>query len=487
VPGVSPGQALVLLLHPQRHAEDDAYRERGYAAVHVHAPEQELTDGVVKLQVTETLVGRLIFAGEPKHFDEANIRAALPALREGATPNAFDLSSQIALNNENPAKQIEVVLGIGQGEGKLVDAKISVAESDPLKVFASLDNTGSSLTGDHRVSIGVQHANLWNRDHVVTAAWTTSPEKPERVRIGSLSYRLPVYAWAGAIDFIAARSTVSAGTTPTTAGPLDFAGSGSIFGLRYTHALPRQGDTSAKLTLGWDRKANDNTCTLGSFGAAGCGSAAADVTLRPLSLTYSRTQLAPGQMTDMTLSLAVNLPGGKNGTTADFEAVRPSPLGQGGASARYSVLRAGFTQLRVLEGDWQLRFAASAQWAPQALLPQEQLGLAGAAAVRGFQEREVARDTGVHASAEAYSPILTEAGPRGSLRAMAFVDAATGRNVLLPGEIQPKRSLASAGFGLRLAAGKNLSARFDLARVITANGNQGRGDWRGHFNVMLSF
>lgn len=466
-------------------AVEFAYRKLGYAAVLVYAPEQELVGGTVNLQVVEATVGAVSIEGQPRYFDTGNLRAAMPALVEGTTPNARDLSAQIALTNENPAKQIEVVLGVGAREGT-VDARLTLAESDPVKIAASLDNTGSAQTGQNRLGISLQHANLWNSDHVGVVAYQTSPEKPEQVAIYSLSYRLPVYAWAGAFDFILAKSNVNAGTTATTAGDLAFAGSGTVFGLHYTQALPRAGDVTQKLTLGWDIKANDNTCTLGPFGAAGCGAAAADVTLRPLSLSYNRLSVAPGQATELTGSIAANLKGGNHGREADFNTARPGTTG--GAAAGYTVLRGSLTHLRVFDGDWQARFVANAQWAPRALLPQEQFSLAGSNNVRGFNEREVARDTGLQVNLEGYTPNLADIfHVPGSLRALAFLDAATGRNHLLAGETRPRPDLASWGIGLRYGAGKDVSAKLDVAQVVTANGSQERGDWRGHFRLMLTF
>ena len=462
-----------------------AYRKRGYAAVQVYAPEQELTGGNVKLQVIEATVGKVVIEGETRHFDIANLRAGIPALVEGQTPNARELSSQIALANENPAKQVEVVLGIGSEEGK-VDARLKTVQSAPLKTSLTLDNTGSEQTGRHRIGVALQHANLWNRDHVGTVAYQTSPEKPSQVDIYSLSYRIPIYAWAGAIDLILAKSTVNSGITPTTAGNLAFAGSGTILGLRYTHTLPREGDLIQKLILGWDIKANDNTCTLGSYGATGCGPAATDVTLRPLSLTYNRLTVAPGQATELNATLVTNLRGGNHGREADFNAARPGT--SGGASADYTLLRGTLTHLHILEGDWQARFVLNGQWTAQALLTQEQLGLAGSNAVRGFQEREVARDTGAQINLEGYTPSFAgTVGVDGNLRALAFLDAAQGRNHLLSGETQPKHTLASWGLGLRYAAGKDLSAKLDVAQILTANGNTQRGDWRGHLNLMIAF
>jgi hemolysin activation/secretion protein len=461
-----------------------AYRRRGYSAVHVHTPEQELTGGTVRLDVVEATVGTVKLEAVPQHFNAENFRAALPALVEGASPNARDLSAQIALANENPARQLEVVLGVGARENT-VDARLRFEEHNPLKLSFSLDNTGSAQTGDYRLGVALQHANLFNRDHVATFAYQTSPEKPDQVRIFSLSYRLPVYAWPGAFDLILARSTVDAGNTPTTAGPLTFAGRGRVFGLRYTHPLPRQGDLMQKLVFGFDVRANDNSCSLGSFGAAGCGSAGVDVTQRPLSFTYHRTQVGPGRATEFNLGIAANLKGGGHGGDKDFRAARPSPLGRGGADADYTVVRGGFSHLQIFNGDWQARLVGSAQWAPRALIAQEQMGLAGNGSVRGFHEREVARDMGVQASVEGYTPNLIDG--TGSLRALAFLDGAHGRNHLLPGEVQEKRGLASWGLGLRYGHGRDLSARLDLAQVLSANGRQERGDWRGHLSVLLSF
>src|SRR5262245_29746701 len=52
---------------------EEAYRARGYGIVRVQLPEQDITQGVVRLQVMEPLVGRVVIEGN--HFyDESNIR-----------------------------------------------------------------------------------------------------------------------------------------------------------------------------------------------------------------------------------------------------------------------------------------------------------------------------------------------------------------------------------------------------------------------------
>ncbi|MBF0218763.1 MAG: ShlB/FhaC/HecB family hemolysin secretion/activation protein [Gammaproteobacteria bacterium] len=472
-------------------AVEFAYRQRGYAAVQVYVPEQDITEGVVIIEVSESVIGAVTI--EPLNesaqtwFNAENLRASLPALQEGETPNAFKLSSEVALANENPAKQLEVVLALAEAEGE-VNARILVNASNPLRLNLSLDNSGNDQTGRHRLGMTLQHANLWNRDHVGSVAYQTSPEKPDKVEIFSLSYRLPLYAVAGALDFIYAKSTVDAGVTQTTAGDLSFAGSGQVLGLRYTHALPRRGDMTQKLIIGWDNKSNDNECSLGDFGAAGCGAAASDVTLRPLSLTYQRTTLAPGAASEGNVTLVYNLPGGSNGEDADFAASRPSPDGAAGATADYKLIKGSYTYFTLLPDDWQLRLVGQAQYSPQPLVGQEQMGMSGSRALRGFLDREVSRDRGVMLNLEGYTPdFATKTGLPGSLRALAFVDAATGKNELLQGEVQPPASLASGGFGLRYVGSPQFDATLDMARVITANGTQEQGDTRSHFTLNVNF
>lgn len=463
-----------------------AYRQRGYAAVQVRAPEQELTAGTVRFEVLEPLVGQVRLPETSTHFDAANLRRALPGLREGTVPNTREISQQVELSNENPARQMEVILGLGQQEG-FVDARVKVEESSPLRFFGSLDNTGTRQTGRTRLSVGVQHANLFNLDHVLTAALAISPEKVQQVAVGSVSYRVPLYQRNAVVDVFYAHSDVDAGNTTTTAGPLSFSGRGSIFGFRYTHILPRRGEFSSRVSLAWDYRDYDNNCSLGAFGGAGCGSANTDVVVKPLTLTYSGQRVTAGDVIDYSLGLSANLPGGHHGGRSAFAAARPSPTGGKGAPADYYLLRGSLSRLHALPGDWQVRGALNFQYSEQPLVIYEQLGLAGSQAVRGFLEREVARDKGGYINLEFYTPDLSVNPDGHNLRLLAFVDAAYGRNNLLAGESQPRKSVSSFGVGLRFTLGKNLSARFDVARVIKGAEARDTGDVRGHFSLMASF
>jgi hemolysin activation/secretion protein len=463
------------------------YRGKGFSVVWVVAPEQDLDRGVVTLRVIEGRIGKVTIEGN-RFFDDANIRSSLPALGEEVSPRAMDISANAQLANENPAKQVDVVLHPGEQQG-VVDATVDVIDVRPLKAFLTFDNTGNSQTGDYRLGVGVQHANLFNRDHIFTFNYVTSPEEWDKVSLYSGSYRLPLYSWGDSMDFIIAYSDVSAGTTQTVAGPLDFSGRGNVYGWRYNQLLARRGEYTHRIVYGLDYRAYENDCAVGEFGAEGCGPAAVDVTVSPVSLAYSGNWAKPGRISDFYVGVSHNVPVDANGQESDFNAARPSPDGGDGASSRFTILRGGASMVNAFESNWQVRAAFNAQYTSDSLVSGEQFGIAGATAVRGFQEREIVRDIGYFSNVELYSPNL--AGKlipgEGNLRGLLFYDFAQAANNPLDGEERLKISIASIGAGLRWNIQRNFNLRFDLAQVMDGGGRTNDGDLRGHVSVYLGY
>ncbi|MCX7171251.1 MAG: BamA/TamA family outer membrane protein [Proteobacteria bacterium] len=464
------------------------YRSGGFSVVWAVVPEQDLDQGVVTLRVIEARIGKVTLSGN-HFFDDANIHSSLPSLQEGVPPKAGDISMNSQLANENPAKQVDVILHPAAEPG-VVDATIEVIDVRPLKAFLTFDNTGNPQTGDYRLGLGVQHANLFNHDDVGTFSYVTSPGKENLVRLYSGSLRLPLYAWGDSLDIIIGRSDVSIGTAETVAGPLTFSGKGAVYGLRYNQLLVRQGEYSQRIVYGLDYRAYENACTLGVFGALGCGPTAVNVTVRPIGLTYSGNWAKPGRISDFYVGISQNVPGGANGHERDFNAARPDPNGKGGAPSHYKILRFGASMVNAFENNWQVRAAFNAQYTPDALVSGEQFGIAGATAVRGFLEREIARDTGYIGNFEIYTPNLgggVLAPSKGNLRGLLFYDIAWAANNPFAGEDRKQVSIASIGAGLRYNFRRNLNMRFDLARVVDAGGNKQAGDISAHISVYLGF
>ncbi len=113
-------------------ALESAYRALGYGVVQVTLPEQNITQGEIRFVIIEPRLGKVSVEGN-KFFDEANIRASVPALREGEPPNSRAIARSLAIANENPAKNTQVLLRATEADDR-VDARIRVADEKFWKV-----------------------------------------------------------------------------------------------------------------------------------------------------------------------------------------------------------------------------------------------------------------------------------------------------------------------------------------------------------------
>lgn len=455
------------------------YRDAGYGAVVAFIPEQTSPPGEVAITVVEGRLALVTVAGN-RQFDTANIRASLPSLVEGQTPRVREIDAQIQLANENPAKDIDVLLQPGERAGE-VEARIQVTEEKVSQVTLGLDNTGNETNGRLRANVGWQHAGLWNRDHVLTLQAQVAPEKLDAVAVLSANYRIPFYAAGMAMDAYAAYSDVDGGTTATVAGPLQFSGKGHIAGVRLSKYLPRLGEIDHRVVVGLDHRDYINSCTLANTSL--CDS----VSVQPLSVEYI-VQKAGRTAWGASVGVQHNLQiGGGHAGDAKFEAARP------GAKPRYTLVRVGlFAGISVAE-EWQLQGRLVGQATGDALVPGEQFGIGGASSVRGYDEREITGDSGAAASLELWSPDIAKALSlaSGSLRWIGFVDAGWVSNradapCRAAVDNRTECHLGAVGAGLRYTSGP-LQARLDIAVPLRAAVRTGRHDTRAHFSVSYSF
>jgi hemolysin activation/secretion protein len=493
-------------------ALEAAYRKAGYTAVQVITPEQELTGGTLHLEVQETPIASVTVSGN-KFFSEANIRATMPSLIEGKTPNARLLSENVQLANENPAKQIDVVLAVSEKSPGKLDATINVEDEAPFRGFITADNTGSDTTGGHRLGISLRHSNLWDRDHTATFSYTGSPDKPDgtKVDIYSLGYRVPFYSIGDSIDLFYAKSNINTPAAAFTLGAFEnLTGKGDLYGVRWNHYFQRHGEWSTKLVGGLDVKVMDTTCT-GPAGekdylkglSAGC----TPYITRPLSATYSGNWQRPGMAADFSAGIAYNLATGRDNeyNTVDGKTGNDNySLVSSSRETRnnFSVLKLGGSYSHTLPDGWMARVAGSLQSSlGTPLPPSEQIGLSGSQAVRGFHERIVASDAGYIANVELYAPnvapILTLPG---KLHPLFFVDSARGHSYKMPGRsgtttVTEPSGIMSAGMGVRYSYKKDVQVRLDVANVLNAgpaadiadSSAAYNGQWRGQFNVLVGF
>lgn len=463
LPESTVSQALAPFAGPRREMKDvnaaadalrQAYARAGYPVVQVFPPEQTLTIGEIVLQVIEGRLRQVAVSGN-QLYSADNVRASLPSLQEGQSPNAGRLVAAITMANENPAKQVAVNFQAGTIPGD-IHARIDVTEDKPEKYIFNYDNAGSKATGYDRVSVAYQNANLHNRDHMATFQYSTTIANPDEVMNLVGGYRIPFYDLGLSLDLIGAYSNTQSNST-TAAGALQFTGRGTYLGARLNQPLANIGEMRHKISYGLDYKDFGNACLIGGSPLQNCGS----VTGMPLSAMYTLQYAAPTVQAGGSIGYFANIPGGLHGSPDHYSAARAS-AGRHWDAWRFS----GFVAMP-LTGDWQFRTTVTGQYSRKALVPAEQFGIGGANSVRGYDERTTTGDYGFGINLELYTPDLAKwLGADGwQLRGLVFLDTGTiRRNQLLSGE-RKEASLSSIGFGVRASLRKELSIKADVGWV----------------------
>lgn len=413
-------------------ALEKALRDKGYGLHKVALPPQEVGD-TVRLEIVTFGIGRVSVENRSIN-DEQNIRASVPELREGGTPNFRTLAVQTAIANENPNKQIQVGLREGEEPDK-IDATITVKEDKPWNLAVGASNSGSAATGRDRLTVAGSHSNVFNLDHQFTGAYTTSMEQPGDVRQLGLAYRAPLYRQGGVVGVSYTNSDVVGDF-----GAFRSTGAGHTFGANYTLYLPPQGPRRSYVVLGVDDKLF-KAARINDFVVPGTF----DRRSRPLTVGYYAKVESDASVWGYNLDLAMNTGSGSHNDLVSYQSEDPRV-----STVHWKALRGGFSYLAPLAQTWLVGFRGNFQYSPDVLISGEQFGLGGTGSVRGTTiERPLSADKGVFASVELSTPELAP-----GLRGVGFLDAGwLGNNAANAGTKPHEDHLASAGVGLRYARG----------------------------------
>ncbi|HAI46817.1 MAG TPA: hypothetical protein DCM50_08990, partial [Stenotrophomonas sp.] len=151
-----------------------AYQQRGYQSVYVDLPEQQVSGGVVILQVTESRVGQVNVVGA-RHNDPERLRARVPALQSGQVPDFEVAQQQLTELNRGGKRQVVPLVKPGAAEGTM-DVELKVEDKTPWRVSASVNNDHSVDTEPLRSILSIGHDNLWQKDHTASLTFFAAPQ-----------------------------------------------------------------------------------------------------------------------------------------------------------------------------------------------------------------------------------------------------------------------------------------------------------------------
>jgi hemolysin activation/secretion protein len=149
----------------------------------------------------------------------------------------------------------------------------------------------------------------------------------------------------------------------------------------------------------------------------------------------------------------------------------------------------GVSREQRLSEDYTVVLRADGQWANTPLISNEQYGIAGTGAVRGYQDGEQFGDTGWKVSIEPRSRFYDLGMVDGTLpmrfRWSAFMDY--GEVYFLDSAKAPGQKLWGTGLGLQTVIGQTWDARLTVAWALNETLNSPAGSFRATFVVGVQF
>lgn len=455
-----------------RAALEKAYHDKGFQAVTVQIPQQQVRRGVVMLEVTETTVGRLRVKGSRYHSLE-RIKAQARSLAEGKVVNFNDVTRDIVALNQWPDRKITPELRPGVTPGT-VDIDLNVQDKLPLHGSIELNNRYSPDTPELRLNGSLSYNNLWQRGHSLGASFQISPERIEDVAVYS-GYYIARFA---EIDWL---SLMLQGTKQAsnvnTLGSVAVAGRGEVIGLRAIITLPPLTNFFHSFNFGVDYKHFDQQVNL-----ATSETTETPITYWPISAAYGATWAQKGSLTELNAGVTMHL----RGTGSDAEEFEANRYKTDGG---FIYLRGDLSHTHDLPRGFEGFAKVQGQVSDRPLLNSEQLTGGGLGTVRGYLEAEAVGDSGAFGSLELRSPSLLGWTKKegNEWRVYAFLEGGVlALQEPLP-EQESRFELASYGFGTRLQIVEHLNASVDLGIPLIDSGRIDADDFLLTFRVWADF
>lgn len=451
------------------------YRDAGFGTVVVNIPEQDVEAGMVRLEVLEGRVDRLMVSGA-RWFSPKRIKNGAPSLKEGEVPYLPEVQAEVTrLNAASRDRRITPVLRPGRSPGA-VEVDLKVDDKPPIHGSFEFNDRFTRDTTRTRLNASLSYDNLWQRQHSLTLGYQVAPEEPDDVTVffGTYLARLASSPWLISGFYIQSDSDI------VSIGTLGVLGTGQLAGLRFIRPLPSLAGGFQTATFGIDLKDFEETVRLEGNQPA----IETPIKYGTLSASYDLTFLSDSGKATRLSTTAVFGTRLLGNDPLEFESKRF------GAKSSFFYLGGSFQRDNELWWDTLLRITLSGQLATAPLINNEQFAFGGVTSVRGYLESQQFVDDGAAGQLELLSPDWgAKLWNSSSLRLLAFVDA--GGGVLkdaLP-EQDDEFFLWSAGVGMRAALWRKLTAALDWAYPFrdSSDGNVKSGDARLHFNVRFAF
>ncbi len=207
------------------------YQDHGYSLTVVTVPAQRMRDGVLRLEVVEGRVGKLVFVGNQRYSD-ALLTRHLNQLKPGTVLRFATLEGEVLRLNDLPGLVARSVLVPGEAYGT-TDVNLRMEEKR-VAASAVLDNSGRKVIGKWRLGADFTINNPFKIGDALTLGYTHSQH--DLLRQGRFGYGFPVGPDGTRLSVNYGRAEYDVGEEFSV---LDIAGVSETARLQISHTLIR--------------------------------------------------------------------------------------------------------------------------------------------------------------------------------------------------------------------------------------------------------
>lgn len=423
-----------------------AYARSEVALFTIAIPEQDLSQGNVRVLVAEGHIETVLLTGEVEGRALELVRAYATRLTRERPTSRRTLERYLSLIGDIPGLRTQSRLEMGEGAGG-VRLILTLDYRRPTLSF-SFDNRTSRSVRDGQFQATARGYGLLREGDETQLNAAASVDFDDYIFVGG-SHSTP-------IGREGTRLAGSVGYLKTRAPALGRTGEATSFGLTLSHPLIRGYRRNLMLSLGLDGLDSEN---------AAFGSLIANEQTRAVRAAagYAETGERRALSAGLTVSQGLDILG------AEIDAA------VGDATFLKVNGRATFDQ--AIGRRAALRLRASGQWTRDPLPAIERFAVGGADFGRAFETAVISADRGAAGLAElAWRPL--RAGRFATSEIYGFGDYAEVRLLSRPGFAGQDFDLASAGGGIRAAWGERAMFELEYARTVDRPFPGYASDWR---------
>ncbi|MGK7919136.1 MAG: ShlB/FhaC/HecB family hemolysin secretion/activation protein, partial [Trichodesmium sp.] len=247
-PLIGPLEGRLVPLSELRQVADtitEIYLERGYITSRAILPPQTITEGIVRVEVIEGILGEIQIEGTKRLRDaylENRIR-----LGAGKPLDTARLENQLRLLRANPLfENIEASLRASETPGESI-LIVRVTETNPIELSMNTDNYSPPTVGSERTGWTALHRNLTGRGDFFVASYNTTRLFDDESDVFDFIYNLPINAMNGTLQ---ARVAPNSNRIGQEFEDLDISGSTDVYEFSYRQPIFRNPRQEFALSLG---------------------------------------------------------------------------------------------------------------------------------------------------------------------------------------------------------------------------------------------